>query len=59
VLDDDYRDVTPAWAVEGEYLAVSGTIAESPWALYIIDFEGNRYLLLTTDGDTRYPQWTK
>lgn len=59
VLDDQYRDSMPAW-VEGEkYLVVSSSINESPWALNIIDFDGNRYLLTGEGGSLRYAQWTK
>ena len=59
VLDDQYRDSMPAW-VEGEkYLVVSSSINESPWALNIIDFDGNRYLLTDKGGSLRYAQWTK
>jgi Tol biopolymer transport system component len=58
VLDDDYRDAMPAWAGD-KYIVCSSSIDQSPWALYILDFNGNRYSLVKERRDCRHPHWTE
>lgn len=57
VLDDDYIDAMPAW-VGDNYIVCSSTLDKPPWTLHILDFEGNRYLLIALDKDSRHPRWT-